>query len=350
MVRNHRSQISPPLSRWISLAGLLVAIVQGPSVSRAEDANLKRLKAEYPAALARFREAYSNVKASGSILNENGKKSFEITIAVRGELRKLRVRTFQFDQAGDLVPRSDYDYCVGPTEFEATRDASSGGDYAILNVGRASDAKGETATADDRVRRSFDQSGGKFLFAPFKAGPTEVPWIVENYRITASERIVEDGREVLRFRYTTDDSKKKKAPPASGLFEVLPGRGWALRRYELAATAFAGAGPKAPKIDIRQVITVEYGDDQGGVPVPKRVHYSSMGKTQICEFDQVLLGAETPEREFTLAHYRLPDVTRPVADPARDHATHWLLGMAAAALLAAIALGRRSLFPSRDSR
>ena len=93
-------------------------------------------------------------------------------------------------------------------------------------------------------------------------------------------------------------------------------------------------------------MAAEYGDDQEGIPVPKQIKFVEPDgrgtKTSILVFDKVDLGTQTPDHEYTLAYYKLPDVLTPAADPSRSYASYWIIGLSILALVAALVIRRRS--------
>ncbi len=89
-------------------------------------------------------------------------------------------------------------------------------------------------------------------------------------------------------------------------------------------------------------MTVEYDGDQAGIPILKRVNFDrNFTEKSTFDFDEVVLGAVASDSDFALRSYGLPDLTTPLADPSRNNATSWLLGMAAVTLVAAIVVWKR---------
>jgi hypothetical protein len=83
--------------------------------------------------------------------------------------------------------------------------------------------------------------------------------------------------------------------------------GWAIRSYD----NLPGDVPN-PQQAIKY--EVKYDPMAGGVPTPKLVKYTDPNsRTEVCEFEVVGFGP-TPEREFSMEHYGLPDLSgRPTA-------------------------------------
>ena len=192
----------------------------------------------------------------------------------------------------------------------------------------------------------FTLMAGKFLFAAYGTDHFKTENLLNEakFEITSAKEETEAGESVMKIRYISI-SKQNGRPKSEGSAEFLLNRGWVLRRHIFNTIASFGTGPNATLKKLHVEMTAEYGDDRGGIPVPKRVQYvepeGSERKIETFVFDKIDLGTKTPANEFTLAYYKLPDVLAPPADPARSYASYWIFGLSILALVAALLLRRR---------
>ncbi|CAN5654255.1 hypothetical protein BH23PLA1_BH23PLA1_14410 [soil metagenome] len=320
--------------------------MESPRVLHAGQAEIAKLKAEYPAARERLEQAYSRVRASGRLGKslaalESGAWN-EVRIDIVDGRRKAVMQARRATAPGVYDPYHEYVYCVGrETMFEADRDLPDGGPYTLSDVGRRT-PEGATS-GDGAIVSKFDESAGKYIFAPFRMhGWDDFDWFDEkSHEITSAEAIRRDGEGVLRFEYRSKPGEAGSLP-VSGRVEVLPGRSWVVRRHELNGATRPVGLPNVHGKPYTIVLEVEYGGDRDGIPVPARVQYSGTFGESIFAFDEIEFGATAPEREFTPEFYRLPDITALAPDPARSYTMYWLFGLATMALATAIILKKRA--------
>ena len=334
------------------LRGLFPLLVLASTAS-AQNTNgssaLARFKSDYPAALTRLKQAYDHATASGTLTMisavDSSGRGLKIDIKVSGKLKKVSVFSFFASSGGDPKPAYQFVNCIGQdATFTATRNFLKGNQFSISDVANIADAENDPLNT---AFMQFNLMGGKFFFAIYGKDLFDIRDLLdeEKFRITEVKEEIEAGERVVKIQYTSN--KKQGANVSSnGSAEFLPDRCWVLRRHALDTFSSIGTGANAPRKHMRFEMAAEYGDDQEGIPLLKQVKYVEPNgrgtKTSTLVFDKIDLGAETPDNEFTLAYYKLPDVLAPAADPSRSYTSYWIFGLSILALVAALVIRRRS--------
>ena len=172
----------------------------------------------------------------------------------------------------------------------------------------------------------------RYLDAPF------IPFFVsllitdEAFSVRAVSRVVGEQGRMLKVDFASKPTTKGQRE-MHGWLVVSPEQAWVLRSYEFSnslGTTYAG--------------TIEYGEVQRGVPVPKRVVHTvrppgggSNGMRTEYNFDEISLVDDVPDRDFTLAAFGFPEPGSP--KPRRTgRPALWLFVFACVAMAAAVAL------------
>jgi hypothetical protein len=309
------------------------------------EVEMKRLETEAPAAFQRLIQGYSRLKAEGVLtLTRKGSRTSpgkvtlsDVSIAVLDDREKVGLKFFSLDPAG--VRRYDREkvLCRGlNADFTLDRGHKTQENYVLTNMqGWRNVGQGQTS-----VKITIDNQGMRFARSPFEFYFSVQELIArKKLRILSSDSLKVDGQNVLRYKATN-------APPGDGrttvTFELLPDHGWAIHHAELEADASPGPGKAQHKLSIRDAITVEYGYDQQGLPIPRRVRSENNFADHLFEFREFTLAANTPESEFSMNHYGIPDATLPIA--AVNRPNYLLFGaffLGLVSLVGSISLWRR---------
>ena len=309
------------------------------------EVEMKRLETEAPAASQHLIQGYSRLKASGLLtLTRMGTRTrpskvtlSDVSIAILDDREKVVLKFFSLDPAG--VKRYDREkvLCRGlNADFTLDRGSKTQENYVLTNMqGWRNVSQGQTT-----VKTTIDNQAMRYVRSPFEFYFSVQDLIArKKLHIISSDSLKVDGQNVLRYKATN-------APPGDGrtmiTFELLPDHNWAIHHAELEAVASTSPGKAQRKLSIRDAITVEYGDDQQGFPIPRRVRCENNFGDNLFEFREFTLAANTPASEFSMSHYGLPDATLPIA--AVNRPNYLLLGafgLGLVSLVGSISLWRR---------
>ncbi len=168
----------------------------------------------------------------------------------------------------------------------------------------------------------------------------------QGIKIVSADSIEVDHQTIYRYRAVPDPPRDDQT---SISMELLPDRSWAIHHIAYETTATAGSGRRQFKQSYREAITVEYAADQASLPVPRRVRCENSFRDETFDFRRFTLGVATPEREFTLGYFGLPDATSPITlEPQRSDFASWMFGLGGLSLIGAI-LTRRGRATSRNA-
>lgn len=231
---------------------------------------------------------------------------------------------------------TEYVHCLGASASLSLFGSSPDKPFVVrgLGPGASSWSPGDRPAHDGKeIDEEFTLDAGRFAESPFRMLGVSLPEIAsgESYSILSANWLDHPGERVLEVRYRSNYDAPER-PPLTGRVELLPDRGWAQRYHEYSTTARAGRGSNAPNLEtIRVAMTVEYGDDIDGIPVPARVvfFHSRTGEERF-EFTSFRLGEATPQRQFSLGYYGLPDITATPRDTSRSRIPYLLFGLAGA--------------------
>lgn len=313
-----------------------VAVVAFTTPIRADDgpSPRSRVQSELGRALARMEAAYARVRGQGSyIVVDNVRpdpdpERHDLDFAFNDPHRMVIERYTRKDQNRKRV------YCLGPRgAFELRADAPA----TRFSIGKLGDKEYIEAILDGTLTH--------YLVAPFTiyngySVPLSKLMSDPSFRLLGVSEVDERGKKCVKIEYDCDESVVKVGP---GWVVVSPEEGWAIRSYECHLT-----NDKRP--DFRRYGTVEYGGMIDGVPIPTRVEYRLKSAresgplkgvydvTHKYQFDKIAFES-TPEIEFTLSYFGLPEAGTLGKDRSSGQAGMWFMGLGLMALV--VALGAR---------
>lgn len=302
----------------------LALMIARTGVSREEPPSLDQVRLEYPAALARLEAAYGQLRGKGVLTTttQEGTPSERVirsnpSFALDGPRQKYE-RTFT-DRSPDRTSTVREVLCRTPElAFKLVRKS----DDAPYSLAGLTDApRSDDASAIDSVVRDF-------VNAPFSIPTLRLSELMAEpeFSFTGATRVDQGGVELIRIEF---DCPKSKSIFRAGSIVVSPGQGWVIHELDCYTS------PKRNRVFTRNI---EYDDPVDGLWLPRRVDYREpSGIHQVFEFESISPGA-TPEREFELSHYGLPDLGETGRDAAGASGFYWLLAVAAVALGAALTL------------
>jgi hypothetical protein len=337
-----------------------------PTYARDDGADLRsRVLRELPEALRALEEHFS--KAVGSVnyslKNRIGKRrssdtAGKFTFASRRPYwarvtshRTKAAKSSGPSPEGKTVPEvpasltQDVVYCHNKDySFELTKSEADA-QYVIRSFDKSVNGvppRGSTVQIDGWLY--------EYLDAPFSFSAVYQPLSrvisSDRFSIQRISEVRQDGENCLKLEIRLEEGMWKIAtgepsPQYDGWILVAPEKKWALREYELGPSTLALRGH------------VEYGDIEDGFPVPKRVVIEAMDPRSrepyyIHEFTfEDLRLVDTPDREFTLAAFGLPELAQPGSSRHGSRIALWWLGAALASLVAAIVLKYYSVISRR---
>ena len=322
--------------------------------ARGDDARLReRFDREFPAAVARNREFYSQMSGSGTIsfmvtaatARDEIKKSIEeakktaeggtprassdqtggalvlaqtFSFALQGSLGKVKLTTLlkrvAYREPGlgvlatkeDTSPRRVADphavaRCVG-------RDGSFRVAWKLEGAPPTLEdyRPGQDAAMASRIEVDF----AKYVRCVYKCyNMTDEQFIANpSFKVKSVTPRVKDGLNLAHVEFTIEYPNE---PPgmtterySRGWFDAIPDRGWVIREGVVGSAT----RPEATAFKI------DYEGSQDGFPLPKRVTSYAPLARRIVEFDQIRHGT-VPENEFTPAAFGLPEIDRKPAPP-----------------------------------
>lgn len=312
----------------ILASAVVVLLCAACSARGEEDEALRaRVLAEYPAALARLEAAFARVHGSGTRVevrldaaDDDGQGvTTSDSFAVDRDHKKLvRVREEDDSRKTDFERVS----CANPNySFILTR-SSRPDPRIVTSLGGAGDVPEEIT---DFAQRYLAAPYSVFQWEPISKVFADPTFALESVR-----DVSDGGRNLLRIEFTYRPDQEYPAIPAWIL--VSPDEGWVLRQFE------GGFGRNS---DILRAGVVEYEvNPKGDIPIPRRVTFTHPTYRYSFDFERFAFGP-TPEREFTLNDFGLPEVgtTAP-----RDGwpTAYWLFGLAAVAFATSLVLRHTS--------
>ncbi len=298
-----------------ALLFLFAAMPFSASIGRGGEAEMERVRSEYPAAcrkIARFYQQMSGTCLQSTRKDKLTSKPSEIHFAAQGMNRKI-----SFVQKG--LPRTPKEgvevvYCVGEkASFCLMRNlGTSGKGYTIQSAGGT---KSEQTAYVMGFGRYFEMAYGfnDALLSDLIDTPKR--------RLTSAEPISFEGRPCLELRFD--------AVPLGNDYSVRvvvdPEMGWMAHRREVFVEGHR----------FRETYRIELGPPHDGFPVPRVIACEDQtGKIIHNEFKAISFDP-TASEEFTLPHYGLPAVD---ARPSRRLGTLWLFAVGVVGLASAFAL------------
>lgn len=319
-------------SPWGIRCGFILTILFGTSPSAWGNAEeMARFEREFPAAAKRLEERFSRVKGSCRLWTKRSSDTLtplvnEADFAIDHGYEKVAVQR-KISAGGKNSKHFDKVYCVGPNTVFTLMRLPDAKDFLVEKVGSTSQDRAAYLTEFGRLIKAHVGVFG-FPMTQIMAGPY--------FRLTNAERTATNGRDLVKVDYEV--GTEEPFLRASVVFD--PDAGWAVRSSDCRF----GLNPGP-----RFVTDVEYGPSRDGLPLPRRVAIrDETGETAFCEFVDWSF-EPTPEREFGMPYYGLPDLVARVNTP-RIAPIYWLSGIAAAGLAAALMLRRFATHRMRPSR
>ena len=286
----------------------------------ASESDLKRVRAELPAAMTRLEDSLS--RAAGTVVSKQVKEGrtdrFSISFAVDGRMRKAVVSPI--DSADPKQP-SERVFCSNEKAFFFLRQEPGQSTYALRKLEEPDSEEASVA---------MNAYLGEFLYAPFGIYGIRMTRLISGpgFRFMDAAIGMEDGETTARIEFVAKDAFVK-----SGTIWCSPEQGWAISRVDCQVL---------PGVTHRLTGRVDYDRSDGGLRFPKKVSYSIKGKRP----DPILIEysadkfavVSTPGRDFTLAHYGLPEIGIPGRDQSRDSSNGWFFIAGLAAVATAISL------------
>lgn len=307
---------------------LLIAILLSAwSSARGEADALARLNGEYPHAARQLEERFSSVKGVCRLRvvqpeETKPETNSDANFAVAHGYEKVVIRRKVSGRGVDAV-FGEFIYCVGsgtgPTFYLSRKPGADS--YFVEGIG---------STAADRS--AYVTLFGRFANAHYGVFGQPLSRLMRTpgFRIIGAEYTTEGDAGLIKAKFEVGDQDPKST--ISVVFD--PGDGWNIRSSEFRAGKPPGG--------VRITTDVSYGPArEGGPSLPRRVvARDASGVTSICEFVDWKFES-TPEAEFKMGFYNLPDLVSASSTRSRLH-LYVLLGIAAVAFAAALALRRHA--------
>jgi len=304
-------------------AAVLTILIGAIVTASGGEAELSRVKSEWPAAARRLEEAFVQVRGTARLWTDRTEsprasgKSFldEARFALDHGMEKVELA--RFTRGSKPTKVADYVYCVGEgTAFRIhRRDGAEG--YEIEGVG---------AAPMDRIL--YSAVFGRFIHASHGVVGRPISNFLEEptLEIVGAEAVERDGENWIKVDCAIGFPETKDRVS----FVLAPEDGWAVQSCQINYHY----DPNRPIL-----YEIEYGAAHGGVPLPRYVKLSgeNPGVVNHCEFTGWEF-ASTPIAEFNMTHYGLPDLVR--ARKPRGTLAYWLVGFAVLVGISAFVLRR----------
>lgn len=298
---------------------------------RAGDLDPSQFLKEFTHATGQLEDQFGRVKGVCRLTHvSKNPKSREVSesavFAADHGFQKVEITTEKNSskQDGDRVERV---YCFGRSSgFQLIRDAGSPA-FAVKGIG-----------TDPNDRRSYLQRFGRFLAAPYAILGTPLSQLLQipTFKLISAKTIEIEGEQLVQMRYEIGEGPN----PDRSMLILDPANSWAIRSGEIRPGISQG------RASIQ--FEIKYEPGQSGTLWPRSVKFHDVtGETATCEF--IAFTADpTPENEFRMTHYGLPDLTSGASQ--RDYLTLPILGLAFLVLFFSLAgwlIGRLWRRPGR---
>ncbi len=304
------------LPLWIVLLASFAGV---PAL--AGEAEVARVKKEFPAALQKLEQTFNEVKAVGVIHYKEKRKGKEesrverTALAKQGDLQK--VVSQDLDEDGKSSDSGERVVCFSPQMSFVAKRRDAGSPYLLKDVQQP----GSLEQVESFL--TFNSLPPYSVFStPFSRMMSD-----PSFKLGSVEPAGLDGRD-LRISY---QYYNQQTMLSEGWVEASPDDGWVIRK------TWNRMGRPPAKAQI--VSSVEYGSrTSGGTPLPIRATCELLGGWhEVCDFESITF-EPTPEREFTAQFYGLPDLANLAKDPSSSSAPAWLFGLAGLALVVAVGM------------
>jgi hypothetical protein len=318
---------------------VVALVLQEPLSARGDDGALAQLVLrDYPRALRALEERFSTAKGVVKRSIERNATSKSAKRVSRERLVFECKRPYMARVVSDIEKTVTRDGTDKSTRLERVLCYNHEYTFELRREG-AADNLSVTSFEPNRdgksnmEHREMGNSLSKYLNAPFSLYVWPVSSIFAEQRLAVHDvsRVSEGKLQLLKVRFERKPDSKG-AGGFNGWFLVSPDEAWVLRSYEYT-----------DKNGIFVRGSIEYGDIEGGVPVPKRIVHAkgtaeSSAPTQVTtyEFDEFNF-ADVPDSEFTLSAFGLPELRSSSGGSERNPA-RWLFAIACLGIVTAVAL------------
>lgn len=282
----------------------LLGLSSGPGV--AGEAELARFRKEYPPAARALEVKYARIKGTGKMSFQRGNRPANVSVAYFSADHSARKIVLEQTTKVGLTATVD---CLSDTSsFRLSRPKKDAA-YKVIDIGTAQEVRPATA------------ANLKFLTAPYAAWGYSLPEYMKvpkhNFVLKSAENVIEGGRSLMAVDYTAG---RMDAPSR---FRVVldPSLGWVMRSAEIRSE---------PRLDYVMRSEVEYDPAGGEAPWPRTARFNAPGvEVSTFVFEKISSDA-TPEVEFTLPFYNLPNAAAPAPSTRAyvNAAVYWLFGAA----------------------
>ncbi|HUY31751.1 MAG TPA: hypothetical protein VMV69_03150 [Pirellulales bacterium] len=285
----------------------------GAVATGADEDPLAQFHREYPTAAALLRQRFAHARGDFSFMNghPNASPSSTMTGAFCVDHGRGKI-------SGKMVtPRGSADVviCSGRERgFVLMRDDGQ----PAYGVRAAGTVTGPQKGPHDSL---YADAFGDLFAAPFALLSRPLIEIVSDAEMLRAERVELNGDACVQIWF------RRRGGAIEWTVTLDAEHDWLIRDARLQRANEEGGNAH---------ITVEYADVSTGIP--KSVAIQVERGTRSCAFTTCEF-AETPESEFTLSFYGMPDLNAP---PRKPRALWWLLGSGVLAVVAALLLRRRA--------
>lgn len=293
---------------------------------------------EYPAALKKMDEFFSEVKASGILTITRRPPEGDPTTATYRRLFQFsggssKWEEFRTENTGEAVVETVW--CRNPEQYvfslERPKESQN---YSIRRIARGTTALSDAM--DGTVYRHYNASHG--------LNGVRLSEILSHisFRIKSIEYVNEGVGQLIHVAYTYSPDRPNNMLRDGELW-LLPGKGWAIHRSRSDYLV-----PDRPSATAGMECKMEYSGMVDGVAVPKRVILKQKLNRFLIEEELVFESFEhtkSPDSDFSLPHYNLTEADVPteyehVVAPA-SRMTWLIVGNAVLLLLLFVIIVRR---------
>ncbi|HWE37480.1 MAG TPA: hypothetical protein VG406_13000 [Isosphaeraceae bacterium] len=323
----------------------------GPLVAGAETP-LDRFRGEYPRAAERLERFYGRVSGHSehiqyTSLNQQENDNFDLS---DDNIHLHRKYDFSFLDQSFLIKKY---YIPTPTKAASRAAAGTPGlhspdtiicknkEYSfILTYADNSKAPVLKLFGNDLDLKRDRTAVTIHLHSPFAILGTPVTKMMNdpNFKVKKAAAVSIGGDDCIQVDYDYapgDDRGYYELRGGSIVF--LPDRCWAIRGFRIGGVLRTAPSKREP-VDPLFIGEVDYRGTRDSIPLISKVGLFFKGTTKdICTFENIDITKKS-ERDFTLTSFGLPEIGEPSKVVRKGRASYWFFGLAALALIVAVAL------------
>jgi prepilin-type N-terminal cleavage/methylation domain-containing protein/prepilin-type processing-associated H-X9-DG protein len=281
--------------RVVALVATILVGAGTGIATQAGEAEIERFRREYPDAAARIQAEYAMLRGRCRLVESGGPPGrkapaiHDVEFNVDHGFSKALIQP----KSGPQESRADRVYCLKPT-----------GGFWLVKPPGAKVFSVRSLGDDPKLKISFDNRFGKFLIAPY--GILNMRFVeylsFSNFTLRSAEPVEVDGKRLLRVE--CDSGAGAPETRARTTVVLDPEAGWLIHSAELRMD------PRKDHVAIG--FTVTYQDATGPqAPLPREIRFlDPTGITTTCAFESIER-KPTPESEFTMTYFGLPDIATP---------------------------------------